>query len=188
MKRFPLPRLSFGTIGWILILGFLGFRIYPQLRAAAGIGSSGDEAPAYVLETLDGAWIDSESLRGKVVLVNFWATWCPPCRVEMPGFERVYNDKRDEGFVVLGLSTDRGSVRVVREFVDDRGLTFPIAMAPAPLVSAFGGARALPTSFLIDRNGVIRQRVVGMFTEPTLRLAVNHLLAEPYDSAAAQGE
>src|SRR5690606_11918472 len=116
MKRFRLPRPSFGTIGWILILGFLGFRIYPQLRAAAGIGSSGDEAPAYVLETLDGAWIDSESLRGKVVLVNFWATWCPPCRVEMPGFERVYNDRRDEGFVVLGLSTDRGSVRVVREF------------------------------------------------------------------------
>ncbi len=167
------------------MLAFLGFRIYPQLRAAAGVGGSGGAAPAFVLQALDGTAIDSESLRGKVVLVNFWATWCPPCRVEMPGFQRVYEDKRDEGFVVLGLSTDRGSTRVVQEFVDARQLTFPIAMAPAPLVSAFGGVRALPTSFLIDRNGMIRQQVTGIFTEPTLRLAVNHLLAEAVDSTAA---
>jgi peroxiredoxin len=186
MKRYlRLPKLTLGGIGWILVLGFVGFRIYPQLRAAAGIGGSGRRAPAFVIEALDGTPIRSDALRGRVVLVNFWATWCPPCRVEMPGFQRVYEDKADEGFIVLGLSTDRGSTRIVREFVNERQLTFPIAMAPQPLVTAFGGVRALPTSFLIDRNGVIRQQVTGIFTEPTLRLAVNHLLAEPFDSAAA---
>lgn len=189
MKRYlRLPKLTLGGIGWILVFGFLGFRIYPQLRAAAGIGGSGREAPAFVVETLDGGWLDSEALRGKVVLVNFWATWCPPCRVEMPGFQRVYEDRRDEGFVVLGLSTDRGSVRPVREFVQERQLTFPVAMAPNPVVTAFGGVRALPTSFLIDRQGVIRQEVTGIFAEPALRLAVNHLLAEPYDSIQPGGE
>ncbi|HEU5208819.1 MAG TPA: TlpA disulfide reductase family protein [Longimicrobiales bacterium] len=182
------PKLTLGGIGWILVLGFLALRIYPQLRAAAGIGGSERQAPAFMVETLDGTSIDAETLRGKVVLVNFWATWCPPCRVEMPGFQRVYEARRDEGFVVLGLSTDRGSVRAVGEFVRDRQLTFPVAMAPKPVVRAFGGVRALPTSFLIDRNGVIRQEVTGLFAEPALRLAVSHLLAEPYDSTGSGGE
>lgn len=180
-RSFRLPKLTLGGIAWILALGFLAFRIYQQLRAAAGIGGAGHEAPAFTVETLDGELIDMEALRGKVVLVNFWATWCPPCRVEMPGFQRVYEDRRHDGFVVVGLSTDRGSVRSVRAFVQERGLTFPIAMAPTPVVHAFGGARALPTSFLIDRNGLIRQQVTGFFAEPALRLAVSHLLAEPYD-------
>ncbi len=178
MKNFKLPRITLGAIVWILLLGFVAYRMAPQVGAAVGAGGEPEEAPALALRTLDGESVTLEDYRGKVVLVNFWATWCPPCRVEMPGFQRVYEDREEDGFVILALSTDRGGTGGVRDFIEERGLTFPTAMASAEAVQAFGGVRALPTSFLIDRDGRIRQRVSGIFLEPTLRLAVRHLLAE----------
>ena len=181
------PRVSLGGIGWILLLGFLGYRIAPQVQAALGVGGGGDMAPSYAAQTLDGESISLEGLRGQVVLVNFWATWCPPCRIEMPGFQRVYEDRREEGFVILGISTDRAGQGVVREFLEDRGITFPVTMASGQVVRDFGGVQALPTSFLIDREGRVRQEVKGIFAEPTLRMAVGHLLKEPATAAALSG-
>jgi cytochrome c biogenesis protein CcmG, thiol:disulfide interchange protein DsbE len=182
-----MPRITLGSVGWILLLGFLGYRIAPQVQAAFGVGAGDSEAPAFALNTLGGETVSMDGLRGRVVLVNFWATWCPPCRIEMPGFQRVYEDRRDEGFVVLGLSTDRGGEGVVRGFLSDRDLTFPVAMATGQVVQDFGGVRALPTSFLIDREGRIRQEIRGYFAEPALRMAVNHLLAEPFHEDSARG-
>jgi len=124
-----------------------------MVEAASGAGGGNVPAPPFALETLNGEPVSLESLRGKVVLVNFWATWCPPCRVEMPGFQRVWEDRRDEGFVILALSADRGGNRIVHEFLDDRGITFPVAMATGTVIRDFGGVRAYPTSFLIDREG-----------------------------------
>lgn len=182
-----LPRISLGGVGWILLLGFLGYRIAPQVRAAFGWGAGGDMVPPYSARTLDGEQISLEELRGKVVLVNFWATWCPPCRLEMPGFQHVYEDRRADGFVVLGISTDQSGQGVVREFLEERGITFPVTMASAQVVRDFGGVRALPTSFLIDREGRVRQEVTGIFAEPALRMAVGHLLEESVPPAAAEG-
>jgi cytochrome c biogenesis protein CcmG, thiol:disulfide interchange protein DsbE len=181
-----MPRITLGSVGWILLLGFLGYRMAPQVQAALGVGGGDFVAPAFALNTLDGEPVSLDGLRGRVVLVNFWATWCPPCRIEMPGFQRVYEDRRDEGFVVLGLSTDRGGEGVVRGFLSDRDLTFPVAMATGEVVRDFGGVRALPTSFLIDREGRIRQEIRGYFAEPALRMAVNHLLAEPFREDSVQ--
>jgi cytochrome c biogenesis protein CcmG, thiol:disulfide interchange protein DsbE len=164
---------------WVAVLGFVGHRLWPQLAAALAVGSGGAEAPAFEVRTLAGEEVTLESLRGQVVLVNFWATWCPPCRIEMPGFERVYQEKKDEGFVIVGLSTDQAGSREVERFLSDRGITFPVGMASAQLVRDFGGLRGLPTSFLVDREGRIRHTVTGIFAEPALRMAVNRLLAEP---------
>jgi cytochrome c biogenesis protein CcmG, thiol:disulfide interchange protein DsbE len=182
-----MPRPSLGSIAWILLLGFLVYRISPQVRAAIGAGAGDSMAPAYAARTLDGESVSLEELRGKVVLVNFWATWCPPCRLEMPGFQRLYEDRAHQGFVVLGISTDRAGERVVREFLRERGLTFPVAMASGQVVQDFGGVRALPTSFLIGRDGTIRQEVKGFFAEPALRMAVDRLLAEPVPTDAGKG-
>lgn len=184
---FKMPRITLGGIGWILVLGFIGYRVAPQVQAAVGPGAGGSLAPTIELQTLDGESVSLEQYRGQVVLLNFWATWCPPCRIEMPGFQRVYEDRRDEGFVVLGISTDRAGTRVVREFLGDRGITFPVAMATGTVAQDFGGINALPTSFLIDREGRIRREVKGIFAEPALRLAVGHLLDEP-PSANATSE
>lgn len=179
------PKRLFGTLAWILVLGFLAYRMAPQVMAAAGVGAAGPESPTFILPALDGEVVALDDYRGQVVLVNFWATWCPPCRLEMPGFQRVFDDRQKDGFVVIGLSTDRAGTAVVREFVEERGITFPIAMASGSVVQDFGGVRTLPSSFLIDRQGRVRHEVRGYFAEPALRLAVRQLLDEPASAEAA---
>lgn len=177
------PRLSLELLGWVLLLGFIGWRLSPQVAAALGLGASGgadaERVPPLALQTLQGTPLSNADLQGKVVLVNFWATWCPPCRLEMPGFQRVYEAKKDRGFVILGISTDNAGPAAVQAFLAERGITYPVAMATPTVVSDFGGVQALPTSYLVGRDGTIRQRVTGIFAEPALRLAVDRLLDEP---------
>jgi len=110
--------------------------------------------------------------------VNFWATWCPPCRLEIPGFQAVYEQYKDRGFTVVGLATDVVGPRAVHSFVEDNRITYPVAMASDQLRLLYGGVDALPQSFLLDRNGVLRQVVHGVFSEGTLMRAVDHLLGE----------
>jgi peroxiredoxin len=161
---------------WVVVLGLLAWRFGPQVGAAFGIRPGTTPAPTFAVQTLDGEWVDLADLRGQVVLVNFWATWCPPCRIEMPGFQRVWEDYGDRGFVIVGLSVDRGVRSDVARWVNDRGLTFPIAFAPGDVVRSYGGANVLPTSILIDREGRIAHRVEGYYAEPALRAAVRRLL------------
>lgn len=185
LRRF-VPKLDFGTVVWIGLLAFLGFRLWPQVAAGLGVASSASrQAPDYQFTTLSGDTASLAGLRGKVVLVNFWATWCPPCRVEMPGFQRVYEDRKDEGFVVLGLSTDMRGEDQVREFLAERGITYPNAMARGSIGRDFGGSNMLPTSYLIDRQGRIRNEVRGIFTSVALDQAVSRLLDEPVPTIEA---
>jgi len=168
---------------WVALLAFLGHRMWPQVAAAFGVASAGTDAPDFRLVALDGTPVTRDALRGKVVLVNFWATWCPPCRVEMPGFQDVWERRKHEGFVIVGVSTDaRGRAHVAR-FLEEHRITYPVAMATSDVVNAFGGARTLPSSFLLDRQGRIRHQVVGYFAETALDRAVGHLLAEPAPGA-----
>ena len=164
---------------WLALLAFVGVRIWPQLAAAVGVASANASAPRFALTTLDGTPVTSESLAGKVVLLNFWATWCPPCRVEMPGFQRVYDRFRDDGFVVVGVAMDAGGAEGVRRFLAERRITYPVTMATPAAVRDFGGVRLLPTSYLIDREGRIRNEVNGLFASVALEQAVARLLREP---------
>ena len=163
---------------WVGALGFLGWRVWPQLAASVGVPTASAEAPSFNAKTLGGDSVSLADLRGKVVLLNFWATWCPPCRVEMPGFQSVYESRRDRGFVVLGVSTDLRGEQFVRDFLTERGITYPVALATSDMVRSYGGARTLPTSFLIDRQGRIRHEIVGVYAQPLLAAAVDRLLAE----------
>lgn len=177
-SRISRRHLRFDTLVWLALLGFIGYRIWPQVAAAFGVASMNVASPEFHLTTLGGQPLSSEQLRGKVVLVNFWATWCPPCRIEMPGFQAVYDRKKDHGFVVLGISTDTGGPKAVARFVAERNITYPVAMATGSVVQDFGGANVLPTSFLIDREGRIRHEVRGILSGVALEQAVNRLLAE----------
>lgn len=181
------PRARIEALLWLALAAFLGYRIWPQVAAAFGIASAGTAAPDFQLTTLDGTVVSRDALRGRVVLVNFWATWCPPCRVEMPGFQDVYDRKRPEGFTILGVSTDAAGSQHVARYLWEHEITYPVAMASGGIVRAFGGARALPTSYLLDRQGRIRHTVTGIFTEVALEQAVNRLLAEPVEPSPADG-
>jgi peroxiredoxin len=161
---------------WLMVAGAVLYRFVPGVgpRQVAEDGT----APNFTVRTLSGDKVTLSDLRGDVVLVNFWATWCPPCRLEIPGFQRVYDDYKDRGFTVVGLSTDEQGPGVVRTFVTDKGITYPIAMATEEMRRLYGGVDALPQSFLLDKGGHVRKMVAGMFSEGILRREVDALLAE----------
>jgi thiol-disulfide isomerase/thioredoxin len=163
-------------IGALLI--FATVRLGPQLGALLGVGPDLGSSPTYTFTALDGTLVHSDALRGEVVVLNFWATWCGPCKLEMPSLQSLHEDRADDGVVVLGLATDVGSGTAVTDFVADRGITYPIGRATRAHRSAFGGIVGIPTTYLIDRNGIVRHKVVGYFAPPALRVAVDRLLKE----------
>ena len=163
---------------WVGVLGFAFFRLGPQVTAAFGVGASDDEFSVAAFRALDSSVFTREDLAGKVILVNAWATWCPPCVIEMPAFQRVYDDYKDQGFLVLGVSRDQGDPGPVQAFLERKGITYPVAMARDVDLGGITDVKTLPTSYLIGRDGTIRHRVEGLYAGPALRMAVKRLLAE----------
>lgn len=161
---------------WVVLALFVLHRLGPQISALTGIGPTLGTAPAFEVTTLDGTDIDSETLRGKVVVVNFWATWCVPCRVEMPAFQKLHERYSDDQVLVLGLATDAQGARVVEPWLRERGISFPVALATPALERKFGGISAIPTTFIIGPDGVIRNRVFGLFAPPAMNAAVKRLV------------
>ena len=148
--------------------------------AQRGVIKAGDEAPNFRLRDMKGKMVALSDLRGKVVLLNFWATWCGPCRVEMPGMETVYRELKDEGFEILAISSDPQGTVVTRPFSESHNLTFPILHDAEYDVSGMYGVRTLPMSFLIDRNGTLRHRVFGArdWNSPEAKEIIGRLLRE----------
>jgi peroxiredoxin len=120
-------------------------------------------APEMDLATLDGERVRLSDLRGKPVLINFWASWCGPCRAEMPHFQAAFEDHAGDGLVVLGVNQIE-SASPVASFVQELDLTFPILMDSDGDVSAAYQVRGLPTSFFVDADGIIRDLFIGPMT------------------------
>lgn len=117
-------------------------------------------APDFTLRDLAGDRVTLSHLKGRVVFLNFWATWCPPCREEMPSMERLHQTHKGRGLLVLAVNLQE-SPNLVRKFARNFGLSFPILLDETGEVSSAYGARALPMTFLIDTNGSIAARAVG---------------------------
>jgi cytochrome c biogenesis protein CcmG, thiol:disulfide interchange protein DsbE len=152
-----------GGLAGLLVLGYAQSDRYSPIEV-------GSRAPAYAAPSLAGDTVALQDLRGQVVVLNVWATWCPPCRWEMPSLERLQRELGHAGVTVVAVSVDAvagerdGTGRPggdVAAYVEEAGLSFTILLDPASRIQDSFGVRGLPTTFLIDRSGRIRKKVLG---------------------------
>lgn len=150
------------------LLVFTAALVFLAQRGSAGSedndsGSVSGPAPAWELPLVDGGTLSSAELEGKVLVIDFWATWCPPCRAEIPGYVELQEAHRDEGVVFVGISLDQGAgaeAKVIK-FMEAQGINYPIVMGNPEVAEAFGGVEAIPTTFVVDREGQLVNRKVG---------------------------
>ena len=146
------------------------------LAAAGRARADGDTpAPSFAIRTVDGKWMRMADLRGRPVVLDFWATWCAPCKSSMPHLSAIQSRYRDRGLVVIGLSMDDDDVQAVRKFADRLGLTFRVALADDHVIDEFGPVRGLPTTIFINRRGAIVRRVTGYLDQETIEGYVREL-------------
>jgi len=128
---------------------------------ATAVGQDEGMAPDFKLPTASGGTVQLSKLRGKVVVVNFWATWCGPCRGEIPGMLEVYQKYKDKGFEIVGISVDRDGWGVINPLVKKMKITYPVVLGNGEITDAYGGIDAIPTTFFVDRKGHVLKRHVG---------------------------
>ena len=125
---------------------------------------------------LDGKKVSSEEFKGKVLLITFFATWCPPCRKEIPALNKLQTDYGEQGFSVIGMSVDEKGPKVVVKMIEKDKISYPVLMAKGKTARDFGGVIGIPTTFLVDRNGKIIKRYPGYVPRSTLEKDIkNHL-------------
>jgi cytochrome c biogenesis protein CcmG/thiol:disulfide interchange protein DsbE len=177
----PTERRLFFILILIAGLAWIFFSMDNTGSSTAGEISAPQEgfvAPDFTLETTDQQTITLSELKGQAVLVNVWATWCPPCRAEMPAIEKLYLEYRDRGFIVLGLNdTVQDKQEAIIPFIKEYNLTFPILLDELGEVSHTYQIRSLPTSFFINRDGTVNEVVVGgPMSEALLRTRIEDIL------------
>lgn len=136
------------------------------------------EAPNVTFATLDGETFTLEERRGEVLLINFWATWCAPCRKEIPDLVEMQEELGPRGFTVIGVSEDQEGAEVVDPFVEEFDINYPIVIDDGAIAEAFGGVMGLPTTFVVDAEGMIVDRKLGLFSVDEMRARLEEMLDE----------
>lgn len=146
--------------------------------AAAAPPADRKVAPDFTLKDAVGKDVKLSSFKGKVVLLNFWATWCGPCKVEMPWFIEFQNKFQGKRFTVLGVSMDEDGWKVVKPYVEARGINYPILLGNEDVAKKYEGLDALPTTLVLDRNGKIDARHMGLVAKSVYEKEIQQLLGE----------
>jgi len=138
--------------------------------------TGGKTAPAFTLQDLNGKNVTLADFRGKVVILDFWATWCPPCIKEIPDFIELYEQYKDKGFAMLGISLDQEGISVVKSFAQKVKINYPIMMTDGRVDKAYGGITNIPTTFVIDPAGNIQKKYVGYIEKAVFEADIKALL------------
>ena len=171
----------------IAIMGMLAFGKYAQQARKHGpiklVGNvQGVRAPDFTLTSLDGRKVKLSDFRGKAVLLNFWATWCPPCKVEMPWFGDLQKQYAKDGLVVLGVAMDDSEPAAIAKFASELGVNYPVLLGTDQVSDDYGDVQYLPTTFYIARDGTIVDKMTGLLDRKDIEEAVRKTLkysAEP---------
>jgi thiol-disulfide isomerase/thioredoxin len=153
-------------------------RTSQQAQSGTSYETSPVPAPDLTLETMDGRRINLADQSGKVVLVNFWATWCGPCRREIPDLVNLYSEMKDEGLLIVGIAVDREGVDVVKPYVQEKRINYPIVLDPDQSTeSHFDAMYGLPTTYVVNPEGKIVRRVLGVFPVDDIKPTLKDMLA-----------
>jgi thiol-disulfide isomerase/thioredoxin len=166
---------------FVAVAGLVGCSQHPAspplAKKAVMAGEIGSHLPDFSLRSLQGQPLSSADLDGKVVLVDFWATWCQPCKKEMPGYEKLVDRYGSRGLAVVGFKSDvMRDMEDPLQFAKKIGVKYPLVVATEDLTQKFGGIVGLPTTMLYDRQGILRMKVVGFEYTDTIESALKPLL------------
>jgi thiol-disulfide isomerase/thioredoxin len=169
-KRFTSQGLLYGGLAAIAI--HLGCQSTSQMKSKL----LGQSAPAWELKDLEGKVVRSADFKGKVVVLNFWATWCPPCRKELPDFVALQKEYGSRGLTFVGVALDEEGASVVKPFAKEAGISYPLVIGDEKVVQAYENVEMYPTTYVIDRNGNVVSRHIGSLTKAEMEQEIKPLL------------
>jgi thiol-disulfide isomerase/thioredoxin len=176
----------------LVAAGMLYFGFHMARRSGtehpAGLLAYGTPAPDFTLETLDGKSVSLSSLRGKAVVVNFWATWCGPCKIETPWLVEMQNQYGAQGLQIVGVAMDDSGKDEIAKFAKNMGMNYPVALGKEAVGDAYGGVSYLPESFFVGRDGKIVDKIMGLEGRSEIEDAIKKALntqASPAATASA---
>jgi thiol-disulfide isomerase/thioredoxin len=183
VKRNPLVLVVVALM--VALMLYVGFHMARRTGSTPRIAKS-TVAPDFSLESLDGKSVRLSDLRGKAVLLNFWATWCGPCKIEMPWFVELQNQYGAQGLQIVGVAMDDASKEDIAKFAKNMGVNYPILIGKESIGDQYGGIPALPESFFIGRDGKIVDKIIGLKGKGEIEDAIKSALkTQPVNSQAA---
>lgn len=160
MKRDPVVIIVVAMVVAIMLV--FGLNLAHKSKSNAGVQMKDGVAPDFTLQSLDGKTVRLSDFRGKAVLLNFWATWCSPCKIEMPWFVELQKQYGPGGLQVVGVAMDDASTKEIADFAKEMGVNYPVLIGKESVGDAYGGVQFLPENFYIDRNGKVLDRAFGL--------------------------
>ena len=167
---------------WGVVIA-VGFYLWQDIRPNIDLPPDGPPAPDFTLQQMNGDTFRLSDHRGEVVILNVWATWCPPCRVEIPGFVELQDEYGDRGVTFVGLSVDQSGLQAVRKFADGQRLNYPQVASQSIAYRKYGESTTVPRTYVIDKQGQIRYQHTGLLMKGSLVPVIEELLEEPTGNA-----
>jgi len=162
------------TVGILIAVTVFSFLMISQSRQ--NVSAENKRASDFTLTNLNGKTVTLSDFKDKVIILDFWATHCPPCIQEIPDFVKLYNKYKDKGLVIIGVSLDRGDVEKVKRFCRNKGVNYPVVIGNYEVTKNYGGIRYIPTTFIIDKNRNIVKKFIGYTPMNTFEGEIKKLL------------